>query len=197
MAAALARGFKDPVRESQAAFKVAMMALAQPGSIRVLATDLEPPAPLWPATAALALTLCDYETPVWLDEALSAEPAVADYLRFHTGTPIVAEPHEAAFAFAADGANLPPLDTFALGTLEYPDRSATLVIQVERIDAGGPWRLTGPGIAREAGIGVSPVPLGFHEQIIGNHKLFPRGVDLIFVGQAWIVGVPRSTILEV
>ena len=39
---------------------------------------------------------------------------------------------------------------FALGTPEYPDRSTTLVLQVERFGTGQPLALSGPGIADSA-----------------------------------------------
>jgi alpha-D-ribose 1-methylphosphonate 5-triphosphate synthase subunit PhnH len=63
-AVAVARGFADPVLDSQSVFRTVMMALARPGTIAELATgQLLPPAPLTPELAAVALTLCDHETP--------------------------------------------------------------------------------------------------------------------------------------
>ena len=40
-----------------------------------------------------------------------------------------------------------PFDRFALGTSEYPDRSTTLVLQVDRFGGGEGLSLAGPGIA--------------------------------------------------
>ena len=39
----------------------------------------------------MALTLCDHDTPVWLDPVLAASEAVAGWLRFHTGAPLVTD----------------------------------------------------------------------------------------------------------
>ena len=61
------RGFADAVREAQAVFRTVMMALARPGTIGRIEARLTPPAPLTPELAAVALTLADHETPVWLD----------------------------------------------------------------------------------------------------------------------------------
>ena len=94
----LARGFVDPPRCSQQAFRALMDAMARPGIPRALDARLAPPAPLTPELAALALTVLDYETAVWLDPPLTAEPAVADFLRFHTSARLVEQPGDAQFA---------------------------------------------------------------------------------------------------
>src|SRR5260221_8245289 len=81
-----------------------------------------PPSPLGEAAAAIALALCDLDTVLWLDAALA--PA-ADYLRFHCGSPLAAQPRAAQFALIRDRAAMPPLHPFALGSAEYPDRPAS------------------------------------------------------------------------
>ena len=76
------RGFADPVRDAQSVFRTVMMALARPGTIGDLAAGpVTPPAPLTPELAAVALTLCDHETPVWFDRELSADPDVAAFIQ--------------------------------------------------------------------------------------------------------------------
>ena len=129
---ALAPGFADPPLAAQACFRRLLEAMARPGTVVTLDPPPAPP-PLAPAAGAVALTLCDADTPVWLDAAL-AVPAVLDWLRFHAGCRIVAAPEEAAFAFAADPAV--PFDRFQVGSDEYPDRSATVVLQIDAFGAG-------------------------------------------------------------
>ena len=49
-----------------------------------------PPAPLFAPAAALLLTLCDFETSVWLDPPLARQRrALREFLRFHTGARLV------------------------------------------------------------------------------------------------------------
>ena len=195
MAHALARGFADPVLESQRVFRAVMEALARPGRLQSLETDLRPPAPLTPELAAVALTLADHEAPLWLDRALAGTPEVASYLRFHTGAAVVANPREAALALVADPARMPPLSDFALGTLEYPDRSTTVVVAVGSLSGRSGWHLRGPGIDGSAMLSATPLHDGFTNELRANHARFPQGVDLLFVAPGQVAGLPRSTAL--
>src|SRR5215472_8568644 len=139
-------GFAEPVLAAQATFRVVMDVMARPGTIRLLA-GIAAPAPLSPAAAAIALTLLDYETPFWLDAPLAAAEEVARFISFHTGARVAADPADAAFAFVATPAAAPPFASFAQGSLEYPDRSTTLVLQVARLAEGDGMVVHGPGIA--------------------------------------------------
>jgi alpha-D-ribose 1-methylphosphonate 5-triphosphate synthase subunit PhnH len=188
-------GFSDPALDSQRVFRAVLEALARPGTIVELPVHLAPPSPLDPATAAIALALVDYETPLWLDHATDTE-AVAQYLRFHCGCPLTTDPGKAAFALVADAAAMPPLSAFNAGSDEFPDQSTTLIIQVPTLTAGEGWELTGPGIRDSVRLAASSFPKGFNCWIAENHDLFPRGVDLIFASGRLIAGLPRSTQLE-
>ena len=92
MISSLAPAFAEPVLESQSAFRAVMKAMSRPGVAQELHQDLPPPAPLSAGAATIALTLFDYETPVWLDAALAEAEDVARWLRFHTGAPITDNP---------------------------------------------------------------------------------------------------------
>lgn len=180
----------SPAFASQAAFRALMHAFARPGEIKTL-SGVAAPAPLAPATAALVQSLADYETPVWLDGALAATPAVADWIRFHTGAPLVQKPREAAFALIADSRTMPELAQFALGSEEYPDRSTTLIVQIESF-AGRAFTLEGPGIKGTRRLAAGSLPDDFAERLRGNRELFPRGVDLVLVAGNHVAALPRS-----
>jgi alpha-D-ribose 1-methylphosphonate 5-triphosphate synthase subunit PhnH len=185
-------GFDDAVARSQAVFRAAMDAMARPGRRLAIRPALEAPRPLAVGAAALVLTLCDFETPVWLDPPLARETGVGDYVRFHTGARLVASPSEAAFAVIADAPRMPPLAAFAQGTPDYPDRSATLILQVAEMSAGG-WRLEGPGVLGETRFSAGPLPADFVAQAQANRARFPCGVDLFLAAAAEIAALPRST----
>ena len=175
---------------SQSAFRALMDAMARPGEIRTL-DSIAAPAPLAPATAALVQSLADYESPIWLDPAFAAVPAITDWIRFHTGAPIVAAPGDALFALIADPRVLPEFTVFAQGTEEYPDRSTTVIVQVERF-AGSPLVLKGPGIRTICPFAAEPLPKDFGQRLRDNRELFPRGIDLVLVAGREIAALPRS-----
>ncbi|WP_422041295.1 phosphonate C-P lyase system protein PhnH [Roseibium sp.] len=192
--APLAAGFPDPVHDAQACFRAIMNAMARPGTRQTLKTGtLAPPEPLTPTAAAIALTLFDYDTPVWLDRALMSSEPVKAFLRFHTGAPIVGEPVDAAFALVGDPKQLIPLASFNQGSAEYPDESTTVILSGQEFDTSQKVTLSGPGIRDTAALAVNPIPPVFWDQVISNNRQFPRGIDLIFAGKTDIAALPRST----
>ncbi|NRG16952.1 phosphonate C-P lyase system protein PhnH [Rhizobiales bacterium] len=196
-AAAPLPGLPDPVHDSQATFRTVMNALARPGQPQKLDTgDFKAPAPLSNTAAAIALSLVDYDTPVWLDSALAGSSEVRQFLRFHTGCPITADRGEASFALISDAERMPPLASFNQGTLEYPDRSTTIIAMVDRLTGPKAVTLSGPGLKTPAGFGANPLPLSFWAELATIHAQFPRGVDMLFVTKKQVAGLPRSTRIE-
>lgn len=187
-----APAFSDPVAGSQMVFRAVMNAMARPGSIQPLRAEIAPPAPLSRGLAAVALALADFETPVWLDGELAAAPKVAEFLRFHTGAPIAGSALRASFALIASASAIPDFENFSQGSMEYPDRSATLVVAVDSFGADEPLMLAGPGIADAIAFSLSPRPVDFAQRLAANRSLFPRGIDLIFAGDDAVAALPRS-----
>src|SRR5262249_48535997 len=149
---------------SQAVFRAVMDAMARPGEIKPLVPAAAAPAPLSPTGAAVALALLDYETPVWLDAPLANAQPVADWIPVPNGARVTDDPQAAAFAFLADPKRVPAFDAFAIGTAEYPDRSTTLVLQVEQFGAGECLSLSGPGIACSRNFSGEPLPADIVER---------------------------------
>ncbi|WP_246225949.1 phosphonate C-P lyase system protein PhnH [Chelativorans xinjiangense] len=188
-------GFTEPVFEAQEAFRTVLNTLSYAGRVHTLETELDPPAPLDPAMAAMALTLFDFDTPVWLDAAI-ADGAAPDFLRFHCGAPLVAAEGEARFAVVANLSKMPPLDRFAIGEDRYPDRSATLLIQVPSLTGGPAMTWRGPGIDGAITVAIAGLPADFWAQWADNHALYPLGVDVIFAAGRALVGLPRGIQVE-
>jgi len=189
-------GFAAPVFDSQSSFRALLDAMSYPARIHALDIAIDAPPPLGPATTLLALTLFDFDTVVWLDGAAAAAE-VPDYLKFHCGCPITAQPVEAQFGLVADPAAMPVLDSFAIGEDRYPDRSATIIIQVPSLTDGPETTWTGPGIRSPFKVRIAGLPEGFWAQWAGNAELYPLGVDLVFVCGHEIVGLPRGVTVEV
>lgn len=187
----LAGGFRDSVHDAQAAFRVVMRAMARPALPVALPSSLAPPAPLLASTAAVLLTLADYETTIWLDAQLGASEAVRQYTSFHTGARLVSDPAEATFAVAAGTGSMPPLATLNLGTPEYPDRSTTLIVQVMEFHGAG-LVLQGPGIKGCAEFSFAGMSAAFAGELAANRAQFPCGVDLLFAAPNAVAALPRS-----
>jgi alpha-D-ribose 1-methylphosphonate 5-triphosphate synthase subunit PhnH len=187
----LAAAFDNPVFASQAVFRAVMGAVSRPGVAVQVAPHTDAPAPLCSAAAAIALALLDYETPVWLD-APTAQPGVIDWLKFHTGAPVTQAPELAAFVFITDAANTPDFARFCTGTPDYPDRSTTIVMQVDGFSGGDTLTLSGPGIQRTQSFSATPLPGDFGARLRANRQLFPRGVDLLLACGDAVMALPRS-----
>lgn len=185
-------GLADPVLDAQGIFRSVLDALAHPGRVVTVPSALEPPAPLGAATAAVCLTLLDFETPLWLDPA-ARTPEAVEYLRFHCGAPICESRAEAAFSVVADALRLPSLGSFQAGSDEYPDRSTTVIVQVDDIHEGIGRRLTGPGIDGERRLELEGVSGRIWGMLRENQGLFPRGIDVLVTAGSRLVGLPRTT----
>lgn len=180
---ALSGGFTEPAIQSAHAFRSVMEAMARPGTVQDIA-GTHPPAPLSPAAAAVLLTLCDADTPLYLAGAADCD-SVRTWLTFHTGAPLTGPAH-CMFAVGAWEA-LGPLSTYRVGTSEYPDRSATLIVECPALATSGAI-LTGPGIKDSTALSLPEV-----EAFQSNQALFPLGLDFIFTSGDRLAALPRST----
>lgn len=178
-----AGGFADAPIEAAYAFREAMNAMARPGDIRTV-HGASPPAPLSVAAGVLLLTLCDGTTGVHLAGDLDC-PAVRDWLSFHTGAPLGA-PETADFAVGAWTA-LQPVGRFRIGTSDYPDRSATLIVETAGLAASGAV-LRGPGIADSARLTLPDLRV-----FAANHDRYPLGLDFFLTCGSRLAALPRST----
>jgi alpha-D-ribose 1-methylphosphonate 5-triphosphate synthase subunit PhnH len=188
-------GLADPVLDSQRIFRSVLEAMAHPGRVVALEGPPEVPRGLHPAAVAVCLALVDFETPLWLDPP-ARRPEVLDGLRFRCGCPIVEEPGRARFGLIVHPQRMPPLDTFDGGTDEYPDRSATLIVQVAALATGAGKRLRGPGIPKEERLAADGLPERFWTELRDNHARFPRGVDVVLAAPVALAALPRSTRVE-
>jgi len=191
--AELPAGFADKVLSAQSTFRSVMDAMARPGSVQRIVAAAGAPRPMMRGTAAIALTLFDHDTPVWLDPLMSETPDLTKWLKFHTGAPVIADSSICSFALIGDARALPALDRFGFGSNEYPDRSTTLILQVESLTQGPEFELRGPGIDGTAVLQATIQPPDLFERLAINAALFPRGIDVVLVHADSVVAIPRTT----
>ncbi|MCG9077945.1 phosphonate C-P lyase system protein PhnH [Laribacter hongkongensis] len=182
--------FDNPVHDAQQVFRCLLAAMAEPLLPRALPVlPPEPPADLHPATAAALLTLLDG------DVSLAADliPATADWLRFHTGVRLTDRPEEADFVLVRQGCALPYLASLRQGEPAYPDRSATLLVEVAGFAARGPIEGSGPGLALPRRSSDCGLPREFWLARQQAEARFPLGVDLLLFSAGEVMALPRST----
>jgi alpha-D-ribose 1-methylphosphonate 5-triphosphate synthase subunit PhnH len=189
---AIRSGFEHPAFGSQSVFRVALNALSHPGRPFAVPLDTGLPRAGYPTSAALLLALLDTDTCVWVSPVLAQSDA-AQWLRFHTGCQVVTDPSAANFLWIEQGDAMPAINTLAQGSDEYPEQSATCVIEVQNFDAQTQGLLLqGPGIPETRFLGITGLPHHFELQWAQNHALFPRGIDVLLATQTQIAGLPRS-----
>jgi alpha-D-ribose 1-methylphosphonate 5-triphosphate synthase subunit PhnH len=191
--AELPAGFADKVLSAQTTFRSVMDAMARPGTVQRIAAATGMPASMMRGTASIALTLFDHDTPIWLDPRMAETSEVTKWLKFHTSAPVIADPSICSFALIGDPDALPGLDRFAFGSNEYPDRSTTLILQIESLTQGPAVELCGPGIDGTAMLRAAIRPADLFERLAINATLFPRGIDVVLVADDAIVAIPRTT----
>ena len=133
-----ARDFANPAFASQAAFRARH---GRHGAARRDPRHSRPrcaAAPLAPATAALALTLCRPRDAGLARYRRSARrPAVPTGCASTPARRSSTDPRDAAFALIADAGGTAGLRrTSRSGTEDYPDRSTTLIVQVATLSTG-------------------------------------------------------------
>lgn len=162
-----------------AAFEALMWAMARPGTVQDLPDGI----------GDLALALLDRETRV------HAEDPALGRLIAATGALLV-PPDQADHAFCATASGaMAALAALPVGSALYPDEGATLVMPAT-IGTGSLLLLSGPGIEGHSNLRLGGLPEGLLE--LRNARCrYPEGIDLVFVDGRQIVGLPRSTSVEV
>jgi len=167
-----------------AAFTALMWALSYPGRPQQL------PARGLAAFGAIAEALVDLETGYFTPDAALAAALAATGGRTLTPDRAPYQFYPRLTATELDALRLAPVGTYA-----YPDLGATLVLGCA-LGSGPTLSLTGPGISGSVQLRVEGLP----EQLWALRTAagpFPLGWDLLLVDGDQVVGLPRSTAVEV
>lgn len=190
----------DSIRATTQTFRTVLDALAWPGTIRQLTASptldqTETPGHPW--TIAVLLMMVDHEVSLAVEPAEGAD-VLAEFVQRRTRAAIVSA--EAADVVVVDADSLDPDLPSAIrrGSLQYPDDSATLIVQLRSLDQDAPRSLrlvlAGPGIDGERELRLPGIPAGFLQARAEAVSRYPMGIDLHFVDDAGrVVGLPRST----
>jgi alpha-D-ribose 1-methylphosphonate 5-triphosphate synthase subunit PhnH len=162
-------------------FRALVEAFARPGTLQSTGA-LAHGQPAWLAVLA---TLLDAQT-TFADPHALLDGRTWSLLQTRRESP------ESAAFVACDGARLPDFEPL-LGTLESPERGATLLLRVTDLAQGEMLTLSGPGVAGTRALPVA----GLHPAWLERRALwvgaFPLGVDWILADESGFVALPRTT----
>jgi len=188
-----APGLTDAVGQATQVFRAILCAMAQPAQAQNIDLDIARVGGAHPASLAILLTLADTDTPVCLVGSEKLE--LATFLRFHCGCPVTEHPKNAALGLISEPMLACRAFEFPIGTDEYPNTSATVILEVGSLVAGPRRTIKGPGI--RSSVEFAPaVHAEFWSAWHTNTQLYPCGVDVIFTCANQIAALPRSSRLE-
>lgn len=165
--------------EANTTFDALLWALSRPGLPRGLPSAGELP---------IIRALLDREC-----RAYSADPLLLPAI-MRTGAE-VAEIAASDHVFLGASPDLDLLGQVALGSDLYPDDGATVFVRGQ-IAQGPGLQLTGPGIEASLTLQIGGLPQGFWDKRREMLR-YPMGFDLFILDGAAVVGIPRSTQVEV
>lgn len=143
------------------------------------------PASSW---AAIVEALIDRECAVHC-----ADPVLAALVA-RTGAALVG-PERADHVFAARLPAAQALARLRQGSDLHPEEGATLVCSAV-FGRGERLRLTGPGCDGAVALALDGLPPGFWQERARIMR-YPAGFEIFLTDGAWVIGVPRSTTVEV
>lgn len=162
-------------------FDALMWALSRPGTVQDL--------PI-PGMVGIAEALLDRECRVYCDD-----PTLASLVSSFGATLIPVPMADHCF-LSLDGADaLDRLAQVAVGSALYPDAGTTVVAET-CFGTGQKLRLTGPGIESSAEISLDRLAPGLWP-LRATLCRYPAGFDLFLIYGAQVIGLPRSTMIEV
>ena len=166
---------------TNATFEALMWALSRPGTVQTL------PAP---GMKGLVEALVDRECKVFCDDA-----DLSDFVAFTGAALMPAAAADHAFMGLDRAEGLKNLEQIPVGSALYPDDGAT-VVAFARFGEGQKLRLTGPGIETSVEITLGGLVPGLWALRAARSR-YPAGFDVFFICGTSVIGLPRSTLIEV
>lgn len=188
-------GLTDPVHSSAEVFRVLVKVMSEPGVVEELEDVCGHPEQLLKAASATILTLADMDTSLYLAREIDHQVS-RGFLTLHTGVKIVDSANQADFVIANQDTDILQYQDLPVGDPQYPDQSATLIIQVANIHGSKKVTASGPGIENTKEIHLPDLPDSFFAWRDMKNSLYPCGIDIIFASNTELMAIPRTTKLE-
>lgn len=188
----------DMVHDTQSAYRKLIRALSYPGTIVSLsreANKLDLKLPCYKGMQVLSLMLLDADTHF---ACVSNNEDLQEKIRQLTYC-FKQEMEKAPFILVTRDQNDSlgsVIEAACEGTLEDPQKGATIIVECKEIKGDPQFVLQGPGIPSKAYIAIDMDENWLDARNEKNQE-FPLGVDMIFVDkQGNVVALPRTTRVE-
>jgi len=183
---------------TQDAFRVLMDCLARPGKINSLANPgFTPPQGLYSYSMLILITLLDGETSFTV---LPFNEPWIDYIQHNTGGR-TSDALGAGYVLADGPIDIPDIEKVNRGDLLSPEKGATLLFQVDKIEesprpSSTGIRLQGPGVNGVCDVYISGINPSHWLRLRQLNREFPLGADVFLIAvDGRVIGIPRSSIL--
>lgn len=190
----IVKGLDSSVHEAQQIFRLLMDAMAKPGLVVEVPSDVQF-GEVSAAVTQLLLTLSDNSTPCFLSQRYLNDDHFVENFRFHCAAPITQTRELADFALIS-GEEATTFCGFAMGEGSYPDKSASIIIEVDSLESGIECLLTGPGIQTSSSANIKGLSDELLMALISGRGTFPQGVDLYLSSGHQIMAIPRTTRIQ-
>ena len=186
----------DPIFDAQKHYRKLLDSMARPGKINQLDdVSIKPPGGWSKAAMFIGFALLNREVSFWVNPD---DQELSQYVQHQTSARVCEVEHAADFVFLQGEVSCAHFPEWKLGTLAYPEESATLIIQLRGLSLT-PMRdaialhLKGPGVLGTKVVYVTGVWPTYLELLQKVNAEYPLGVDVFFVDQDdQFIGLPRS-----
>lgn len=172
----------NEVFDAQIIFRKIMDSMARPGKINNIADiQITPPEYLNKSSALIGFSLLNSDVTFF---SVNNQDEVNEYLKINTSSIPVLKVENASYVFISGNSASEIVRNIKKGELEYPEDSATLIIDVEKIEKlpiGQTFEivLKGPGVKTEETVYVKGITKEILEEIKIANREYPLGIDVI------------------
>ena len=183
----------DVVFDAQQHYRLILDSMARPGKINVIPpVEIDEPMDINNASALIAFALLNTDASFY-----AAEGDVTSFISLNTSA-VNADLADADLVFISGLHEEEFVQQLKAGTLSYPENSATIIADVNRISKvkiNGSLELTlkGPGVKDAETVYVAGLNAAILDELKAQNEEFPLGIDLILTDRDNnIICVPRS-----
>jgi alpha-D-ribose 1-methylphosphonate 5-triphosphate synthase subunit PhnH len=187
----------NEVSDAQIHFRILLNAMAHPGTIYAFQKmELTPPNNINLASVCIGFALLNADVSFAVQNENEVE--ITQYIALNTGASI-ATLDQTDYLFITGNAAPSCIESLKIGTLPYPENSATLIIDVNHLSSSPSENtlaieLSGPGIENTTTLYINGLSSTLLKTIQDQNTEFPLGLDIMLTDQNnQLACIPRSS----